>query len=78
MRYKFPRWPMSRPELLMKAPRFEMPKAARGSIAKGWPIVAEEYEKMPMTPDFADWLQATFPEEDQQGNVFGIMFTHLR
>jgi integrase len=134
------RW-AERQGLISKAPRFIMPKAPRGNLAKGRPIVAEEYERMltacekerpqdaaiwkrlltglwlsglrlgealdlswdyeapfrvdlsgkrpvfviqaeaqksrrgeilPMTPDFAEWLQTTFPEGVRQGKVFGI------
>lgn len=130
-----------RQTMIDKAPRFTMPKVGKGSLAKGRPIVAEEFERMlsvaekvrpkdawkwqrlltglwlsglrlgealelswdheapfcidltgkrpvfviraeaqknrrdeilPMTPDFAEWLQATYPEGERQGWVFGI------
>jgi integrase len=128
---------------MIKAPRFIMPKAARGILAKGRPITTEEYERMlsvaekvrpretekwrrlltgmwlsglrlseavslswdyeapfridltgrrpvfviqaaaqksrrdeilPMTPDFAEWLEATYPEGKRQGKVFNLRF----
>lgn len=127
--------------MIDKAPRFTMPKAGKGNLAKGRPITAEEYERMlaaaekvrpsdawiwqrfitglwlsglrlgealelswdyeapfhidltgkrpvfviraaaqksrrdeilPMTPDFAEWLEATFPEGEREGKVFGM------
>ena len=29
-------------------------------------------EILPMTPDFAEWLEATFPEGEREGKVFGM------
>ena len=134
------RW-AERQGLIAKAPRFVMPKAPRGNLAKGRPIVTEEYERMltavekvrpddtakwqrlltglwlsglrlgealelswdyeapfridltgkrpvfviqataqksrrgeilPMTPDFAEWAESTFPADRREGRVFGI------
>ena len=30
-------------------------------------------EILPMTPDFAEWLQSTFPEAERTGRVFGMV-----
>ncbi|MCC6124719.1 MAG: site-specific integrase [Pirellulales bacterium] len=140
------RW-AERQGMMVKAPRFDMPKAAKGSRGKGRPITTEEFERMlaavdkvrpadaekwrrlltglwhsglrlgealslswdyeapfridlsgkrpvfiiraagqksrrdetaPLTPEFAEWLQATFPEAEWEGKVFGINLTMER
>jgi len=51
-------------DLSGKYPAFQIERKAQKS---------RRHERLPMTPDFAEWLLATFPEHERHGRVFKLV-----